>query len=75
MHRGRAAPAIGQAGGMAHQVLYRDRSFDGHGFDRALSCEDALIQHRDAPVAELGQKSLDRIGQLYTVEQTINGFV
>ena len=25
--------------------------------------EDALIQHRDAPVAELGQRSLDWIGQ------------
>ena len=48
---------------MAHQVQHRDRSLGGHGLDRALSGEDALVQHRDAPVAELRQESLDRVGQ------------
>jgi hypothetical protein len=39
------------------------RSLGRHGLDRPLSGEDTLIQHGDAPVAELRQKSLNRIGQ------------
>ena len=48
---------------MAHQVQHGDRSFGGHGLDRTLPGEDTLVQHRDAPVAELRQEPLDRIGQ------------
>ena len=63
MHGGRAAPAIGEAGGVAHQVLQRDRSRGGHRLDRPLTGKHALAEYRDPPVAELRQEALDRVGQ------------
>ncbi len=48
---------------MAHQIQYCDRSLGGHGLDRSLSGKGTFIQHGDAPVAELRQKSFNRIGQ------------
>jgi hypothetical protein len=48
---------------MSHQVEYCDGSLGGHCLDRPLSGEGTFIQHGDTPVAELRQKSLDRIGQ------------
>ena len=48
---------------MSHQVEYCDGSLGRHRLDRPLSGEATFIQHGDAPVAELRQKSLDRIRQ------------
>jgi hypothetical protein len=48
---------------MSHQVEYCDGSIGRHCLDRPLSDERTFIQHGDTPVAELRQKSLDRIGQ------------
>jgi hypothetical protein len=48
---------------VAHQVQEGNRSFGGHRLNRTPSGENGVTQHRDAPVAQLGQKPLDRIGE------------
>ena len=63
MDGGGAASAIGQPGGMPHQVQHSDRARRRHRLNRPLPGAHALVQHRDAAVAELRQEPLDRIGQ------------
>jgi hypothetical protein len=48
---------------MAEQVQDGDRPPRGFGLDRPLASADAVGQHRHAPVDELRQEALDRIGQ------------
>ncbi len=48
---------------MAHQVQHGDRALGGHGLDRAVPVEDPLAQHGHAPIAELRQEALDRVGE------------
>jgi hypothetical protein len=48
---------------VAHQVQHGDRALGGYGLDWALSREDTLVQRRHAPVAELREETLDRIGE------------